>query len=828
MNSKILFIGFFLLISSVFALTAINSCTNLSTSGETYQLGSSFNGNVSSCLNITTATGITIDGQNNQITSTYYTSGLFGSSIYTNNVISSNRSISVLNFITGQYAEPVFAISNASNFTNMIIRNIGHDNSTFANGGTYSQIGSEDAVMVFKSYYENNVYLFLPPANATPFQLSSIRLSNFSLSNISIDRDFGGGGSLYAMKTVMLFGAQTNQKPTIFNSNMVYDTISLNNISFQNINASGKLFYFAQLFGNQNESTNQTKFQVSNVQADNINFINMNDNAAGSVTNSFSKTSLIEVVSQFYPLLISNLTFTNVNFTNITNNNGVNIYDNPAIFRYHFPIFGDNPSGGFIGTQLNLNNLNVENISSDSTPAILLVNSASFPNSIQNFTFQNITVKQYKPFSVMAMYDFFGLGTPGNSQTSIQNYNFNVLYSTGKYLNSSFNITNDSSVFLLGNVDNGIQSSLGFAQTNIIDLNTSLNISWSHTTNPTMDLAISFPNPPTSVSKGLIKLRYFISGGTPTTAGSWVNYPDVPDSVYWQNITIDETNNLFIVHNQTAAGVGQFALGNVLYSLQIEAVKVALNSPSSGATVASSPTNVTLNWTCYGAFPSYFANVTFDGVLVGINNVSLNNTPQNLTVSAGIGSHLWDVKCFNETYYTNANQTFQVSSGGGGIPYNNTNTTTKNPPPSLPPNKDPLNILDWNQHTISDFIQSLSSQIAQASFTCYPVFQNNFNFFNIGLILDRIICEFKGLMALYLQNFPCLSGIVIILGLLIVVASKQTKKKEKVQFYVVIGAISAVLVIGFDLLLFFFVTGITFARDTATQTLFKNKGSGAA
>lgn len=808
--SILFFIGLMFLISIGFSVTNIGACTNLSTSGETYQLNQPFNGTTTNCLNIT-APDLTLNGQNNEVTSQYFTISL-GNTVYTNNVILSNFSLNVINFVTGQYAEPIFAISNNSNFTNILIRNIGYNNASLANDGTFSQIGSEDAVLVFKSFIFNDTYSVLPPSGSTPFKLSGLKLSNMSLLNISIDRDFGGGGATFGMQSTMLFGAQTNNQPSIIDSNLTYDFITLNNITFQNINSSSKIFYFAQLVGNQAQSTDATKFQVSNIQADSLNFININDNATGSSTRSFAKTSIIAAVSQFYPILLENISITNVNFTNITNYNGFRLL-NPAIIRYHSPIFGNDPSAGFTGTRLQVNNLYIENISSDSIPVLFQVAHPTFVGSTQNFSFRNITFKQRKPFNTIAIYDFFLSGDP--QFNSIQNYNFSLDYTNGQHINTIFNISNDDSQFLINDIKDNLGNLLGYNQTNVVDLNTVFNASWSRTSTPNMDVAISFPDPPAGITKTAIKLRRFILGGTPNTPGSWVNDPQVPDSVYWQNITIDTTNNLFIIHNQTAATL---ASDNALYALQIEAVKVTLNSPGGGATAGTTIANVSLNWTCYGVFPSYGANITFDGALVGINNISLNNTPQNLTVSATTGTHLWDVNCFNSTYYINSNQTFQISSGGGGgggggggvYPQPPTNTTK--PPIPIPPK-----ITDqWLADALVSFFPTL---LSKANFACTPFFQINFDFFGLGIILDRIICEFRGLLSVFVTNVRCVN-IVLLLLLLLLVASKQNKKKEKPFFWAIIAFVGLCLILALDILLYFVVVSITFIKDTGTQLLF--------
>lgn len=165
-----------------------------------------------------------------------------------------------------------------------------------------------------------------------------------------------------------------------------------------------------------------------------------------------------------------------------------------------------------------------------------------------------------------------------------------------------------------------------------------------------------------------------IWGGATTT--STYMYMDGGDNNFYQYDAADVSTiiNTFYhgaTHTSTAALTDQYIYfvdsDGILHQLNAQNISlgnafvyVSLNQPTNNSFTNS--TSIEFNWTCWGSFTSYNANLTIDDVLNTSDILTLNNTPTTQIINDFTeGTHNWSIYCYNATgWEVSENRTFSV------------------------------------------------------------------------------------------------------------------------------------------------------------------------
>ncbi|MEM2173911.1 MAG: hypothetical protein QW199_00300 [Candidatus Pacearchaeota archaeon] len=147
-----------------------------------------------------------------------------------------------------------------------------------------------------------------------------------------------------------------------------------------------------------------------------------------------------------------------------------------------------------------------------------------------------------------------------------------------------------------------------------------------------------------------------INSSTSTSSPLFANFTNLPEGTYYFNATAyDNLNN----SNSTETR-----------NVTIDTTKpsIALNFPPQG--FSTTATSINFNWTALDNLDSNLScNLTIDGIVKASSIESLNSTSTNQTVSGFVvGSHQWNVTCWDDSNNTNTSETrnFSIIQAGGG------------------------------------------------------------------------------------------------------------------------------------------------------------------
>ena len=625
MRLNTIFLILIILVSSVFAVTNISGCTNLSTVGETYLINTSFTANQTNCLSVE-ATGITINGQNNVITSTsdfyHFINASSGIGYTAQNIILSNYTAGF------EYGAP-------STFTNI------------------SMVNTSRVLQSAIAGYPINAGIFRLLSTETGTTASGpiidipVNVSNILFENINIEAARPSLG-------IFAIGTGTGGR-TVTLSNSTFTSITMNNINFSNYQGSGNGFSCSTLglIAASGDGFTPSNTNLTNIVITNYTLSNMIESAGDS--EGFGVISLCNG---------ENVALTNMSHISITNPTFINVSQ-----------AGGTPPVGAFGVYSQIGILAMPDVRIDDfNVSGLIVSNASSPrrngifsydgndkgfgvsSTVVNITNSNIIYSMVGNPSSINVLDtrFFDtqITTTTNNVRSVITYTSGQ--TTTSSLASSITITNGS-VFTYTVSD--IPVIPPNTDTTTIAVGSYLNLS-------TLNLN----------SSSSVTMFYSQPALGENTISAWLY-----NGTAWNPIsssgTINTTSNTFVLNipNTGSSGlIGLFAQ---------PAIVAILNSPPSAPALAIN--NVTFNWSCVGDYGSYLSNLTIDGVVnANATDVAiLNGTTNELIVPLGDGAHTWSASCANTTLNSTASS-FTIGGGGGGGGGGGSPTPTPTPTPS--------------------------------------------------------------------------------------------------------------------------------------------------
>jgi len=205
-----------------------------------------------------------------------------------------------------------------------------------------------------------------------------------------------------------------------------------------------------------------------------------------------------------------------------------------------------------------------------------------------------------------------------------------------------------------------------------------------------------------------------------------------------------------------------------------------------------------------------------DSIQVQTNSSVQNSTSTSFSQNVPVQAlHNWQIQC-TDTFSNLAGseiRNFTVlqsgGGGGGGTPAetpppigNITNITT--PLPELPimePTLNPPPQTAGVSQAVDTIVGITNGNIQSIPFSCAPYWQTNFNFIGAKFV-DTLVCEYKGILSLYIQKIGSFPNLAMILILFLIILGSNIKDKTSPVFLSIIGIIIITAVIGADLIAF--------------------------